>query len=111
MPLSITAHAPRASPDHEADVVLQATLRFPGDRLATLLFNRISHALERYLEMRIDCEKASIRNDLHIWNRRARGQVNLLGSVTKTEERDSGHRFILYRSTEGKDAEGLQSSR
>ena len=61
LPLSITAHIPRALPEHEADVVVQATLRFPGDRLATLLFNRISHALERYLEMRIDCEKASIR--------------------------------------------------
>ena len=61
LPLSITAHTPRPSSDIEADVVVQATLRFPGERLATLIFNRISHALERYLEMRVDCEKASLR--------------------------------------------------
>jgi predicted dehydrogenase len=61
LPLSITAHTPRPCADIEADVVVQATLRFPGERLAILLFNRISHALERYLEMRIDCEKASLR--------------------------------------------------
>lgn len=61
LPLSITAHIPRPRPDIEADVVVQATLRFPGERLATLMFNRISHALERYLEMRVDCERASVR--------------------------------------------------
>ncbi len=61
LPLSITAHTPRPRPDIEADVVVQATLRFSEERLATLMFNRISHALKRYLEMRIDCERASIR--------------------------------------------------
>ncbi len=61
MPLSITAHTPRPVSDVDADVVVQATLRFPEGRLATLTFNRISHALPRYLEMRVDCEKASIR--------------------------------------------------
>ncbi len=61
LPLSITAHTPRPRPDIETDVIVQATLRFPGDRLATLMFNRVSHALERYLEMQVDCEKASIR--------------------------------------------------
>jgi predicted dehydrogenase len=61
LPLSITAHAPRPFPEHEADVVVQATLRFPGERLATLTFNRVSHAPERYLEMRVDCERASLR--------------------------------------------------
>jgi predicted dehydrogenase len=60
-PLSITAHTPQPDPDIKADVVVQATLRFPGERLATLMLNRISHARERYLEMRIDCEKASVR--------------------------------------------------
>ncbi|MGH2406308.1 MAG: Gfo/Idh/MocA family protein [bacterium] len=60
-PLSITAHTPRPVPGVGADVVVQATLRFPGDRLAALTFNRISHALPRYLEMRVDCERASMR--------------------------------------------------
>jgi predicted dehydrogenase len=61
LPLSITAHTPRPSAEFNADVVVQATLRFPGERLATLVFNRVSHAPERYLEMRVDCEKASLR--------------------------------------------------
>ena len=61
LPLSITAHAPRPQPDIVADVIIQATLRFPGERLATLLCNRVSHGLERYLEMRVDCERASLR--------------------------------------------------
>lgn len=64
LPLSITAHTPRPCPDVEADVVVQATLRFPGERLATLVFNRVSRALERYLEMRVDSEKASLRISL-----------------------------------------------
>jgi len=60
-PLSIAAHTPRSCSGIEADVIVQATLRFPSERLATLVFNRISHAPERYLEMRIDCEQASFR--------------------------------------------------
>lgn len=61
LPESITAHAPKVRGDTEADVLVQATLRFPGDRLATLLMNRVSHAPGRYLEMRVDCERASLR--------------------------------------------------
>jgi hypothetical protein len=40
------------------------TLHFPDERLATLAFNRVSRAPERYLEMRLDCEKASLRLSL-----------------------------------------------
>lgn len=61
LPETITAHIPRPVPDIRADVVVQATLRYPGERLATLIFNRISHAAQRYLEMRVDCEQASLR--------------------------------------------------
>jgi len=60
-PVAVTAHMPRPRRDIVADVVVQVTLRFPGERLATLAFNRLSHAVERYLEMRIDCEHASLR--------------------------------------------------
>jgi predicted dehydrogenase len=61
LPLSISAHMPRPDPDIEADAIVQATLRFPGERLAVLSLNRLSHAIERYLEMRIDCARASLR--------------------------------------------------
>jgi len=39
-------------------------LRFPEERLATLALNRVSHAPNRYLEMRLDCERASVRISL-----------------------------------------------
>jgi predicted dehydrogenase len=64
LPLSIAAHMPQPRSDIGADVVVQATLRFPGERLATVTLNRLSHALERYLEMRVDCETASLRLSL-----------------------------------------------
>ncbi|HUG37325.1 MAG TPA: Gfo/Idh/MocA family oxidoreductase [Candidatus Limnocylindrales bacterium] len=64
-PLSIAAHMPIVRPDERArDIVVQATLRFPDERLATLALNRVSHAPERYFEMRLDCERASLRISL-----------------------------------------------
>ncbi len=65
LPVAVSAHIPRVRPDlTEADVLVQATLRFPKERIATLALNRVSHAPERYLEMRLDCEKASLRLSL-----------------------------------------------
>ena len=63
-PVSVNAHTPHPRPDIAADVVVQATLRFPNEALATMTMNRISHAPERYLEMRLDCERASLRLSL-----------------------------------------------
>lgn len=64
LPLSITAHMPRPRPEIAADVVVVATLPFSGERVASLVLNRISHATERYFEMRVDCRDASIRISL-----------------------------------------------
>jgi predicted dehydrogenase len=64
LPGSLVAHMPKARPEFESDVVAQVTLQFPGERLATLFLNRVSHAPERYLEMRLDCEEASARLSL-----------------------------------------------
>ncbi len=58
---TITAHIPKVRKDTDADVLVQATLRYPGECLATLMLNRVSRAPRRYLEMRIDCEEASLR--------------------------------------------------
>jgi predicted dehydrogenase len=63
-PVSITAHIPRPFPEIAADVIVTVLLRFPNDAAATIVLNRVSHAPERYLEMRLDCEKASIRMSL-----------------------------------------------
>jgi predicted dehydrogenase len=64
LPVAVNAHTPHPRADIEADVVVQVTLRFPDEGLATIVFNRISHAPMRYLEMRLDCERASLRLSL-----------------------------------------------
>jgi predicted dehydrogenase len=64
LPIAVNAVMPRALPEYDSDVLVQMTLHFPDERLATLAFNRVSRAPERYLEMRLDCEKASLRLSL-----------------------------------------------
>src|SRR5262249_26508355 len=64
LPTSVNLHTPRARPEFASDVLVNGSLRFPGERLAAFSFNRITHAPEKYLEMRLDCEKASLRISL-----------------------------------------------
>ncbi len=45
-------------------MVVLCQLKFPGERAASLVLNRVSQAPERYLEMRVDCHDASIRVSL-----------------------------------------------
>jgi predicted dehydrogenase len=114
LPLSITAHTPRPQPDLRADVIVQATLRFPGERLATLLCNRISHAPERYLEMRVDCEKASFRLSFGgvaraavDWSRvlgRPIARLSLVKGGEARVEANGRSRVIVSERTEGRAA-------
>lgn len=64
LPEAIVCFTPQVCEEFNSDVLVQMTLRFPGERLATLALNRVSNAPERYLEMRLDCEKASLRVSL-----------------------------------------------
>jgi len=64
MPLSVTAYTPRPFPELKSDAIVQMTMNFPNQQLATFAFNRVSRAPEKYLEMRIDCENASLRVSL-----------------------------------------------
>ncbi len=48
----------------DADVSVVLRLDFPKDRVATILLNRVSHAPKKYMEMRLDCEQASLRVSL-----------------------------------------------
>ena len=61
LPTAVSANLPSVGPEYDADVMVQLTLRFPDNRIATIVMNRVSHAPERYLEMRLDCEDASLR--------------------------------------------------
>jgi predicted dehydrogenase len=47
--------------DADADPVQVVTMEFPGGRLGMVLLDRITKAGTRYLEVRADCEKASLR--------------------------------------------------
>lgn len=64
LPETVNVFTPRARPEYDADVLVNATLKFPEERLGTFSFNRVTHAPEKYLEMRIDCEMASLRISL-----------------------------------------------
>jgi predicted dehydrogenase len=64
LPESIATQITHPRPEIAADVVVLCQLRFPGERAASLVLNRVSHAPERYFEMRIDCHDASIRVSL-----------------------------------------------
>src|SRR5215510_1209238 len=64
LPDSIAAEITYPRPDIAADVVVLCLLKFPGQRAASLVLTRVSHAPERYFEMRIDCREASLRVSL-----------------------------------------------
>lgn len=64
LPEAVSAVVPQTPHGIDSDVLVQLTLRFPGERLATLALNRVSRAPRRYLEMRLDCVEASLRISL-----------------------------------------------
>jgi predicted dehydrogenase len=64
LPETVTAQIPHPRRDIAADVVVALMLRFPNECTATMVLNRISQAPERYFEMRLDCERASVRMSL-----------------------------------------------
>jgi predicted dehydrogenase len=50
--------------DREADAVQLVTLDFPGGRLGQITIDRLCQGGTRYLELRADCERASLRASL-----------------------------------------------
>lgn len=64
LPESIATEITYPRAEIAADVVVLCMLKFPGQRAASLVLNRVSHAPERYFEMRIDCREASVRVSL-----------------------------------------------
>ncbi len=63
-PAAVTARILRARPDVDADVCIVMRLDFPDDRAADVVINRVSHAPKKYIEMQLDCERASLRTSL-----------------------------------------------
>jgi predicted dehydrogenase len=63
-PEAVSARIARARHDIDADVCINVRLDFPGDRVANIVFNRMSYSPMRYFEMRLNCEKAALRASL-----------------------------------------------
>lgn len=61
-PVAVTARVAKVRKDVDADVCIDVRLDFPGERVATIALNRMSYAPLRYCEMRLDCEKGSLRS-------------------------------------------------
>ena len=100
-PNAISSLMPRVREDFHSDVLVQATLKFPEDRIASVWLNRVSHAPLRYLEMRLDCERASIRISLGgvarvalDWAGRPRLRTSLVKGGEAREERDGRSRVF-----------------
>ena len=54
-------HSSGLDPAHDADAIHLVTLEFPGSRLGQITIDRLCRAATRYLELRADCEHASLR--------------------------------------------------
>ncbi len=54
-------HSAGLDPERTADAIHLVTLEFPGSRLAQITIDRLCKAGTRYIEMRADCEHASLR--------------------------------------------------
>jgi predicted dehydrogenase len=62
MPEAVYArHSSGLDPERTADAIHLVTLEFPGSRLAQITIDRLCRAGTRYLELRADCEHASLR--------------------------------------------------
>lgn len=91
-PEAVSARIAKVRQDIDADVCINVRLDFPGDRVANLVFNRMSHSPMRYFEMRLNCERAALRASLGGlarldlgWNSEAR-RPKLRWSFTKGGE-------------------------
>lgn len=63
-PEAVNARIAKVRQDIDADVCINVLLDFPGDRVANIVFNRMSHSPMRYFEMRLNCERAALRASL-----------------------------------------------
>jgi predicted dehydrogenase len=54
-------HSAGIDPPRQADAIHLVTLEFPGNRLAQITIDRLCPAGTRYVEVRADCERTSLR--------------------------------------------------
>jgi predicted dehydrogenase len=103
-PQAVSVCTPKCRPEFAADVVVAGILRYSSERVAVVNFNRVTEAQEKYLEMRLDCERASLRLSLGgvarlaiDWSKRARRLVVRSGLVRGGQAHaESGGRSTVY---------------
>ncbi len=60
-PLAVSARTPRVLPGSQTDALVVLRLDYPDERVATVVLNRASQAATQYLDVRLECEQASVR--------------------------------------------------
>ncbi len=60
-PIAVSARMPRVLPRDQTDALVVLRLDYPGERVASVVLNRVSRAAPRYLDLWLECERASIR--------------------------------------------------
>ncbi len=63
-PVKIFAHMPNPKPDAKSDIINLISVEFADGRAASVILNRLSKGPERYLDMRLDGEFASIQTSI-----------------------------------------------
>jgi len=63
-PVKIFAHMPNPKPDAKSDLINIISVEFADGRAASIVLNRLSKGPERYLDMRLDGEFASIHTSI-----------------------------------------------
>ena len=107
-PEAVSARIAKARTDIDADVCINVRLDFPGDRVANIVFNRMSHSPMRYFEIRLNCENAALRASLggraHLkvgWNsqsRRPQSNLSLTRGGETRLERNGTSRLLAKQS-------------
>lgn len=79
-PIMISAQMPQPQPEKHFDSLNLITLEFADGRAASIILNRLSRAPERYLDMRLDGEFASIHTSIG-------GRVGIEAGIHTREKR------------------------
>lgn len=104
-PEAVSARIAKVRHDIDADVCINIRLDFPGERIANITFNRMSHSPTRYFEMRLNCEKVALRASLGGvarldvgWNsqsRRPKARLSLTRGGEARLEHGGGSRLLV----------------
>lgn len=89
-PVLLMAHMPKPKAEYNSDMINLVSLEFADGRAASIILNRISKGPERYLDMRLDGEFASIHTSIG-------GQVHFAAGIHPRDKRP----FIDFNFVKG----------